>query len=49
VPRGRSPSAPVSVVLEAVRAHLLALARDLPKTSPARRIRAHTGRRGRRG
>lgn len=48
VPRGRAPSAPVSAVLEAVRAHLLALSRDLPKTAPVRRIRTHSGRRGRR-
>lgn len=47
VPRGRSPSAAATVALEAVRAHLLQLARDLPKTLPLRRTRTPAGRRRR--
>ena len=44
VPRDRSPSAPVRVALEAVRARLFELAKQLPKAAPLRRGRTHIGR-----
>lgn len=47
MPRGRSPSAPVRVALETVRAHLLKLAARLPKTPTIGRGRSQPKRRGR--
>jgi DNA-binding transcriptional LysR family regulator len=45
VPRGRSPSAPVRVALEAVRARLFELAKQLPRAAPLKRNRTQIGRR----